>query len=148
MFLEHTECFPNTIRSLPEHPNSYSENKRNGIRASVIGPLVAVYLFRFLVPAICIRVWLLFVFFWVFFVFVCLFVVFVCCCCCCCVCFLCVFIFYLFFFFFWGGGVCFLLLVCFPVYIRLEFWHLFVSLCFSAHQFTVISLLCGSSRYS
>ena len=39
MLLEHTECFPNMIRSLPEHPNSSSENKRNGIRASVIGPL-------------------------------------------------------------------------------------------------------------
>ena len=39
MLLEHTECFPNMIRSLPEHPNSYSENNRNDIRASVIGPL-------------------------------------------------------------------------------------------------------------
>ena len=38
MLLEHNECFPNMIRSLPEHPNSYSENKRNGIRASVTGP--------------------------------------------------------------------------------------------------------------
>jgi hypothetical protein len=38
MRLEHTKCFPNMIRSLPEHPNSYSENKRNGIQASVIGP--------------------------------------------------------------------------------------------------------------
>ena len=37
--LDHTDCFPNMIRSLPEHPNSYSENKRNGIRASVIEPL-------------------------------------------------------------------------------------------------------------
>ena len=39
MLLEHTECFPNMIRSLPEHPNSSSENKRNGIWTSVIGPL-------------------------------------------------------------------------------------------------------------
>ncbi|KAG0710060.1 hypothetical protein GWK47_023570 [Chionoecetes opilio] len=38
MLLEHTECFPNMIRSLPEHPNSYSENKRNGIQPNVIGP--------------------------------------------------------------------------------------------------------------
>ena len=38
MLPEHTECFQNMIRSLPDHPNSYSENKLNGIRASVIGP--------------------------------------------------------------------------------------------------------------
>ena len=38
MLLEHTECFPNIIRSLPEHPNSYSESNRNGIRPTVIGP--------------------------------------------------------------------------------------------------------------
>ncbi|KAG0712531.1 hypothetical protein GWK47_002084 [Chionoecetes opilio] len=42
MLLEHTECFPNMIRSLPEHPNSYSENKRNGIRPNVIGPVIAL----------------------------------------------------------------------------------------------------------
>ena len=35
--IEHTECFPNMIRSLPEHSNSYSESKRNGIRPNVIG---------------------------------------------------------------------------------------------------------------
>ena len=39
MLLDHTDCFPNMIRSLPKHPNSYSENKRNGFRASVIGPI-------------------------------------------------------------------------------------------------------------
>ena len=39
MLLEHTKCFMNMTRSLPEHPNSYSENKQNGIWASVIGPL-------------------------------------------------------------------------------------------------------------
>ena len=39
MLLEHTEYFPNMIRSLPEHPNSSSESKRNDIRASVIAPL-------------------------------------------------------------------------------------------------------------
>jgi hypothetical protein len=39
MLLEHTKCFPNIIRSLPKHPNSYSENKRNDIRSSVLGPL-------------------------------------------------------------------------------------------------------------
>ena len=38
VLLEHTESFPNMISSLPENPNSYSENKRNGIRTSVIGP--------------------------------------------------------------------------------------------------------------
>ena len=37
VLIEHTECFPNMIRLLPEHINAYSENKRNGIRASVIG---------------------------------------------------------------------------------------------------------------
>jgi hypothetical protein len=28
MLLEYTECFPNTVRSLPEHQNSYSESIR------------------------------------------------------------------------------------------------------------------------
>ena len=35
MLPEHTECFPNMIH---EQPTSYSEHKRNDIRASVIGP--------------------------------------------------------------------------------------------------------------
>jgi hypothetical protein len=39
MLPEYTECFPNTVRSLPEHQNSYSENIWNGIRPSVNGPL-------------------------------------------------------------------------------------------------------------
>ena len=43
MLPEHTGCFPNMIRSLPEHPNSYSEKKWNGIRASVIGPLCSIH---------------------------------------------------------------------------------------------------------
>jgi hypothetical protein len=30
MLLEYTECFPNTVSSLPEHQNLYSENIRNG----------------------------------------------------------------------------------------------------------------------
>jgi hypothetical protein len=38
MLLEHTEWFPNMIRSLSEHPNFHSASKRNDTRASVIAP--------------------------------------------------------------------------------------------------------------